>query len=78
MAARVGRMLLMLLVASAFCACNATQNAAARDPMRCERDPACAKARGAYPDCARQCADESECMDRCRSVQQGTDGLGHQ
>lgn len=58
-------------------ACGAAERAAAKDPMHCERDPSCAKARGAYPDCARQCADDPECMDRCRQVQQGTDSLGH-
>ena len=72
---RLGACLLSLSLApSAGCA--AAQAAAAKDPMRCERDPACAKARGAYPDCARQCADDPECMDRCRQVQQGTDSLG--
>ena len=48
-----------------------------KDPVMCERDPACAKARGAYADCSRQCVDEPECMDRCRQVQAGVDGLGH-
>lgn len=56
--------------------CGAAQAAAARDPMHCERDPQCSKARGAYPDCTRQCVDDPECMDRCRQVQQGTDSLG--
>ncbi len=58
-------------------ACGAAQAAAARDPMHCERDPACSKARGAYPDCTRQCVDDPECMDRCRQVQEETDSLGH-
>ncbi len=57
-------------------ACGAAEKAAAKDPMHCERDPSCAKARGSYPDCTRQCADNPECMDRCRQVQQGTDSLG--
>ena len=59
-------------------ACGAAENAAAKDPMKCERDPACAKERGRYPDCTRQCADDPECMDRCRQVQEGTDSLGRQ
>ncbi len=59
-------------------ACGAAEKAAAKDPMHCERDPSCAKARGAYPDCTRQCADDPECMDRCRQVQEGTDTLGRQ
>ena len=77
---RVGAALAVAIAALAIvasAACGAAEKAAAKDPMRCERDPACAKARGAYPDCARQCADDPECMDRCRQVQQGTDSLGH-
>ncbi len=58
-------------------ACGAVEKAPAHDPMRCERDPACAKARGAYPDCSRQCADDPDCVDRCNQVQQGTDKMGH-
>jgi hypothetical protein len=58
-------------------ACATMENAAAKDPMRCERDPSCQKAKSAYPDCSRQCADDPECVDRCRQVQQGTDSLGH-
>ena len=59
-------------------ACGAAEKAAAKDPMHCERDPSCSKARGAYPDCATQCADDPACMDRCRQVQEGTDTLGRQ
>jgi hypothetical protein len=53
----------------------ATQQA--RDPMRCERDPACSKARLAYPDCTKQCADDPECVQRCAEVESSSDGLGH-
>jgi hypothetical protein len=56
--------------------CRATQAAAARDPMTCERDPSCGKYRGTYSDCSRQCVDNPECMDRCRSAQSDP-GLGH-
>jgi hypothetical protein len=49
----------------------------ARDPMKCERDPACAKARLAYPDCSKQCVDDPECVQRCATVESSTDGLGH-
>lgn len=59
-------------------ACGAAEKAAAKDPMHCERDPSCAKERGRYPDCTRQCADDPACMDRCRQVQEGTDSLGRQ
>jgi len=56
--------------------CAASEKAAQRDPMQCERDPACARARGAYPDCSRQCNDDPECVDRCREAQSDR-GLGH-
>jgi hypothetical protein len=59
-------------------ACGSSQAAAtARDPMRCERDPACARARAAFPDCSKQCSDDQECESRCEQVQQGVDGVGH-
>jgi hypothetical protein len=69
--------LLATLLLLGVAACGAAQAAAAKDPMHCERDPACSKARGAYPDCSRQCVDDPACMDRCRQVQEGTDSLGH-
>jgi hypothetical protein len=50
-------------------ACGSLESAAARDPMRCERDPSCAKARAAYADCTRQCNDDPECIDRCSQAQ---------
>ena len=56
-------------------ACAATQAAAAGDPMKCERDPTCTKARAGYRDCSFQCQDDPACMDRCREAD--PDGLGH-
>jgi hypothetical protein len=56
-------------------ACGGAQAAAQKDPMRCERDPGCARARGAYADCSQQCNDDPACMDRCREAQ--ADRLGH-
>jgi hypothetical protein len=56
--------------------CRTTQAAAARDPMSCERDPNCARYKGSYSDCTKQCADNPECVDRCRSAQSDP-GLGH-
>jgi hypothetical protein len=56
-------------------ASEATQQA--RDPMKCERDPACAKARLAYPDCTKQCVDDPVCVERCAEVESTSDGLGH-
>jgi hypothetical protein len=70
----VGAGLLLIGMASA---CGAAESAAARDPMKCERDPSCAKARGGYADCSRQCADNPECVDRCQQVQKQMDSLGH-
>jgi hypothetical protein len=56
--------------------CSSMQSAAARDPMKCERDPSCARARESYADCTRQCVDAPECVRRCEQVQKQTDGLG--
>jgi len=55
--------------------CGAAEKAAAKDPVRCERDPSCGKGRDVYADCTKQCADNPECMDRCRSMQ--IDRVGH-
>jgi hypothetical protein len=56
-------------------ACSLFTKAAAKDPMQCERDPACAKYRS-YIDCSKQCVDDPECTDRCKSVQ--NPAVGHQ
>ena len=66
----------MLLLGLAS-ACASAQATAAKDPMRCERDPACARARGSFPDCTKQCVDDQECESRCEQVQHGVDGVGH-
>lgn len=58
------------------CGCGSMQNAAAKDPMKCERDPSCAKHERAF-DCSSQCADDPACVDRCREVQE-TAGTSHQ
>jgi len=57
-------------------ACGSAKAAAAKDPMKCERDPSCAEQRGRYPDCTRQCQDDDPCMKRCEEVQAGVDRLG--
>ncbi len=69
---------LCLALGASVWACASAESAAARDPMRCERDPGCARARGGYADCSRQCADNPECVDRCQQVQKQMDSLGHQ
>jgi hypothetical protein len=63
------------LLFASLAACSSVRNAAARDPMKCEQDPACAKARGTYSDCTQQCVDNPECVDRCRGLQ--VDRMGH-
>lgn len=57
--------------------CGASQRAAQRDPMRCERDPQCQKRLNGVVDCSRQCNDDPACMDRCEQVQAPNRGLGH-
>jgi hypothetical protein len=56
--------------------CASAEAAAGRDPMRCERNPDCARGRGAYIDCTKQCVDDPSCMDHCRELQ-ADPGLGH-
>jgi hypothetical protein len=55
-------------LASALGGCAAAEKAAAKDPMKCERDPDCAKKRGKNTDCTTQCVDNPECMDRCAQM----------
>ena len=66
-----------LVIGLGLVACGSVQGAAAKDPMRCERDPSSSRARGSFPDCTRQCNDDQECENRCEQVQQGVDGVGH-
>lgn len=56
--------------------CASAEAAAGRDPMRCERNPDCARGRGTYIDCTKQCVDNPSCMDHCRELQ-ADPGLGH-
>jgi hypothetical protein len=51
--------------------CASMQAAAARDPMKCERDPNCKNHQRAF-DCNTQCTDDPACMDRCNQVQEQT------
>jgi hypothetical protein len=64
-------------LSAAVLSCASVQNAAARDPMKCERDPNCSRGRASYADCTQQCADNPECVARCEQVQQQVDGVGH-
>jgi hypothetical protein len=72
----MARTVALVLALAGASGCAATEAAAARDPMKCERDPGCAKGRSRYIDCTRQCVDDPACLDRCREVQQGVDGVG--
>ena len=60
------RVLACLLLVS-LAACNTMQNAAAKDPRRCERDPKCAR-HDKTKDCSLQCSDDPACVDRCREI----------
>ncbi|HEY2511681.1 MAG TPA: hypothetical protein VGI39_12520 [Polyangiaceae bacterium] len=61
----------LLFSSSQLVACHASQAAAAKDPLRCERDPNCAKHERAF-DCSAQCVDDSACVERCNEIQQQT------
>ncbi len=63
------RSLFVALVAAALAVsgCRTLQQAAAKDPMRCERDPECLHKSKAY-DCPSQCVDDIECIKRCEMV----------
>jgi hypothetical protein len=66
-------MVAMGILSACASAGNTLQNAAAKDPMKCERDPSCSRGRGSYVDCTRSCSDDPECTRRCESIQQGVD-----
>ena len=52
----------------ALSACASVRAKAAKDPLKCERDPECAQRDERSKDCATQCADNPDCMDRCQQV----------
>lgn len=66
---------LFLVIIFAAASCKTLQSAAAKDPMKCERDPKCTNRYEKSRDCATQCADDYECMKRCESIQQGIDRM---
>lgn len=73
---RLASLAFVAVVIAGASSCAVTQNAAKRDPMQCERDPGCARQRGTYADCTKQCQDSPDCLDRCREAQVDP-GLGH-
>jgi hypothetical protein len=70
------RALLAACAAGLLVACATVEKAAAKDPMKCERDPSCSRGRTSYQDCYRQCVDDPACVERCQAVQSGIDGVG--
>lgn len=72
------RSLLLLTALLSLGACRMANNAAQKDPMRCERDPKCQAKQGRTADCSLQCSDDPACVERCESIQQSTNTrLGH-
>jgi hypothetical protein len=66
---------LTLLLASPWAvACSSMQNAAAKDPRICERDPKCAS-HDKSKDCWLQCSDDPACVDRCRELELSTGAI---
>jgi hypothetical protein len=64
----------VVLFLASLAACSGLEKAAAKDPMRCERDPKCASHSEKTRDCATQCSDDPACIERCREGQ--VDRLG--
>jgi hypothetical protein len=63
-----GAAVLGLYALLALGACAASEAAAAKDPMRCERDPKCPGHADKSRDCVTACVDDPACIDRCRQV----------
>jgi hypothetical protein len=57
-----------MIAALASSACASLEKAAAKDPMKCERDPSCKGHQGKSADCVTQCVDNPACIERCMSV----------
>ena len=75
-AARVLFALLGIALVAQATACGALERAAAKDPVKCERDPTCAGKRGRATDCDTQCTSDPVCVERCREIEvsAGTSG----
>jgi hypothetical protein len=67
-AVRELRLAALVFVCISVFGCNTVQNAAAQDPMKCERDPKCATHAEKSRDCVTVCVDDPACIDRCRQV----------
>jgi hypothetical protein len=65
----------VLALLGVLAACTPLENAAKKDPMKCERDPKCQQKDRAN-DCSTQCADDPACVDRCAQINQQTGAAG--
>jgi hypothetical protein len=65
--APIAALLAFPAIAVGAAGCRTLQAAAAKDPMRCERDPECLH-RSKADDCPSQCVDDIECIKRCEMV----------
>ena len=68
---RSGVVLFLVLGSLGSASCATLEASAAKDPMKCERDPKCKKNDKAN-DCSLQCSDDPACVDRCREIQTQT------
>lgn len=69
----VPRIVVLLLLS--VVSCKTMETAAAKDPVKCERNPQCQRRSERASDCATQCSDDAECMKRCETVQSGLDRM---
>ena len=69
-------LLLAFVVVVVLPSCKTLEASAAKDPMKCERDPTCKNKRSGQFDCSSQCSDDPECINRCQQVEipSGTSG----
>ena len=68
---QTGFIVMVALVAFFSGGCASLEATAAKDPLKCERDPNCKQHQRQF-DCNVQCADDPACIDRCNQVQDQT------
>jgi hypothetical protein len=71
MIARAALVLAAVTALLASLSCAAATAAAAKDPMKCERDPNCKGHQAAF-DCSTQCSDDPGCLEHCNEIQEQT------
>ena len=62
------RFVVILTCLFAAASCSTFEKGAAKDPMKCERDPACNGKQDKSRDCYTACVDDIACIERCRQV----------